>query len=467
MESKITRNLMLVLLIALPMVSGCFGVKGTNPVADTSLSEATSNSLVQTASGTLSTVSTGAARYIPTTCSKKFSFAPPPNRIAHCLKQNCSTNPGKLRLKFLSLTKADHILITFENLKVKPEGGSTLRYSVPSTEIDLLEAADVSQLLADLSLPAGRYNYFEISIKKASVVLDGKTYPLFIPSRRIFFLGKFEIKDGFYTELTLKFSSRVIRFGKFFFKLFPVVKISSTLVPIATQETDGDISGIVLDYVTKSPITGVTATLSGGASDLTAVSNGEGKFEFLDVPAGEYSLRLNHADYLDKAFTAQVIAGQITQVDSEMNPAVIKSTYGNTGWFSENFPLSDVLGLYGECSMETPVTIDFVSLAFVKAEVSFFAEFKYDGMSTMKAFLSSQQQVQVINNLGGWWVGNNANLGLSLGDLFLPSNPGTQYTVDVTEYIRNNPSAAYYFAAMNTGIADIRVTNIQLSISYR
>jgi len=322
MESKITRNLILILVFALPLVSGCFGVKGANPVADTSLSEATTNSLVQTASGTISTVSTGAARYVSSTsCSKKFSFAPPPNRIVHCLKQNCHRGPGKLRLKFLSLSNADHILITFENLKVKPEGGRTVRYSVPSTEIDLLEAGDVSQLLADLSLPAGRYNYFEISIKKASVVLEGKTYPLVIPSRRIFFLGKFEIKDGFYTELTLKFSSRVIRFGRMFFKLFPVVKISSTLVPIETQETNGDVTGIVQDYVAKTPITGVTATLSGGSTELTAVSNGEGKLEFLDVPAGEYSLKLTQANYLEKSFTVQVIAGQITQVDSEMNPA--------------------------------------------------------------------------------------------------------------------------------------------------
>jgi len=117
--------------------------------------------------------------------------------------------------------------------------------------------------------------------------------------------------------------------------------------------------------------------------------------------------------------------------------------------------------------METPVTIDFLSLAFVKAEVTFLAEYKYDGNSPMRAYLSSTQQVQVINNLGGWWVGNNANLGLSLGEIFLPSNPGTQYTVDVTEYVRNNPSAAYFFAAMNTGIADIRVTGIQMSIYYR
>jgi len=356
-------------------------------------------------------------------------------------------------------------------MKVKPKVGKPISYDVVSKEIDLSNPSVITNILAETPLPAGVYNYMEFRIKGGRVVVGGASYPLVIPSNRVRFFGSFEIKDGYTTEISIRFfnklSLKVKGNGKkksTEYMLLPIVKISSTLVQKVVVAADGDVSGTVFDYVKKTPLSGVSVSLSGTA--FSAVSDANGTFAFSKVPNGTYDVKLTHPEYLDRNSTVIVKGGEVSELVAEMNPVVIRSTVANTGWFSEFFPWSEANGAYAEMALEIPVAIDFVSLAFTRAEMVFDAEYRFNGGARMQAYMSSAQQVQVIKNLGGWWVGNNALLGFHLGE-FGATNPMTRYTIDVTDYVRNNPSASYFFAARNEDALDIRMQNVQLSIFYR
>ncbi|MGM0600756.1 MAG: hypothetical protein ACQETH_13180, partial [Candidatus Rifleibacteriota bacterium] len=134
--------------------------------------------------------------------------------------------------------------------------------------------------------------------------------------------------------------------------------------------------------------------------------------------------------------------------------------------FSEYYPFADANGEYGEVALETPIEIDFVSLAFNNAELKFTGQYHAGGAAQFKTYLGSSQQVSAETDLGEWWVGDSAVLENYLG-LFYADEAGTEYTVDVTELIRSNPSSLYYLAAQNLDLVDIRMNDIQLSIYYR
>jgi len=401
---------------------------------------------------------------------KKFSYAAPSHKVLFRVKEELNKLPGCLRVFFFSDCKVDNIFLTLGDMKVKAVSGKPFKVDLDPREIDLKASNGLSKVLGELNLPAGDYNYLEFQVSSGRVVVAGKSYSLWIPSNRVRFLGKFSIKDGFSTELTIKFQHNLLKVGfgnHVKYVLNPVVKISSTLVakPLPPTVTKGEVSGSILDYVKQTPLSGITVTLTGGTT-LTTTSDAAGAFSFKDVLAGAYTLTLTNADYLDKTFSVQVTAGQVAEISAEMNPAVIKSTVANTGWFSEFYPLANANGTYGEVALETPVTIDFVSLAFTRVAVDFDSDYHSSGAGQLKAFLSSSQQVQVLTNLGGWWVGNNATLGTLLGQYYA-TTPATHYSVDVTDYVRNNPATAYFLAAQNLSEVDIRLSNVQMTISYR
>ena len=223
----------------------------------------------------------------------------------------------------------------------------------------------------------------------------------------------------------------------------------------------------MLNFVNRTtPLAGINVALSG--TSKSTITNAEGKFSFDKVPQGNYTLQLTHPDFLDRSVAVAVVAGQITDVSAEMNPAVIRSTVANTGWFSYNFPYeSDANGRYAEVAMETPVVIDFASLNFVKAEVTYSGEYNgYGTTGTFYTYLSVVKQLTVLQDLGTWWVGNSASVGSFLGE-YRSTSPATTYTVDITEFVRNNPNAMYFLAARNNSTYNMRLTGIQMSIFYR
>ena len=143
------------------------------------------------------------------------------------------------------------------------------------------------------------------------------------------------------------------------------------------------------------------------------------------------------------------------------------SNVGETGWFSEFYPLADINGTFGEVGLETPIRIDFISMAFTKAEITFNAKLHVNGSSRFNAFLATDQQVSADGQIGNWWAGNTCNRGINLGNFLATSDNGYTYTIDITEQLKANPSNIYYFAAENLDIVDIKLSDIQIKVYYK
>ncbi|EKD82571.1 MAG: hypothetical protein ACD_39C01207G0003 [uncultured bacterium] len=451
--------LTLMTIILLPLLTGCFGG-----------GSGSSNPVGVSMSNSAPTMDSASSNIMPSQFAKpadrKYTFAKSNYKVGYAFRNGLTKSVASLKFLFQGVESVDNIFITFDRIVVKSESGVVTNISLPDRMIDLMAAAQLSDVLAEIALPAGIYNQFELSIKNAEVVIDGKPVKLTVPSSRIRFNGNIELKDGYTTNLRIRFMGRLIKSnGKP--KMRPVVKVASELVakPLEPQITDGDINGSVESFVNAQKLSGVTVTLDG--TDFSAVTDADGAFSFAKVPAGIYNLKSSHPDYLDYSLSVAVEAGQVAAVNIQINPAVISSSIANTGWFSKIYPFADANGEYAEVALETPVNIDFISLAFVKAEMKFTAEYFATGSTRCLNYLSTTQQVSATADLGDWWAGNTATVGNYLGEFYCTTTPGTTYTVDVTELIRSNPSSAYFMASKNIGLVNIRLTNIQLSVYYR
>lgn len=461
-----------VMLMALPFLCGCFGVNDSNPVAPSVLSAGAA--APNGAATTPSMMSSNAQ-------SRKFSYAEPAHSVTYQPLDRCHGGGlGQLRIHLVSAASADHIYINVTEMRVKPASGKQwVTINVPDQEIDLKNAAQVSQVLASVNLAQGVYQYMRFKIQSARVVWGGQSYNLVIPSRYVNFVGRFEIKAGYMTELKIQLFNKIIKTegsgifagltGAWMF--CPVVKISATLVPITPTPdpdpvvTTGDVAGLISHYVSKVPLSGVTVALSGTA--FSATTGADGTFSMATVPAGDYILTLAHPEFLNKSFPLKVVAGQAANVTAEMNPAVIKSTVANTGWFSQFYP-AEANGTYIETKVETPVAIDFVSLSFTKVEVAFDMEYSQPmpDYASVIGYMAVQQQVVKSSDLGSWWAGWNGTMGTTVG-YFQGTNPPTHYVTDITEFVRNNPSNLFFSAFYNQSIYNARVQNIQMTIYYR
>ncbi len=455
--------LTLMIVIVLPLLTGCFGggSGSSNPVG---VSMSDSAPTLDSSSSQL------LACKFTKKLDRKYTFAKSNYKVDYSMREGVKKGISRLKLLFLSPDNADDILITFNKLEVKSDKGVKTTFA-GTRSISLVgnpSENSISQVLADLELAPGKYK--EIVLHVSSAILKDKdtTYTLIIPSKKFHLKGNFEIKDNFSTYLTIHFKHRMLRVK--FLKMatmIPVVKVSSELVPIdpAPGVTDGDITGTVENMINSQKLAGVTVALDGTA--FSTVTDANGAFSFAKVPKGIYNLKTSHPDYLDYSLSVSVEAGQVAAVNVQINPAVIQSTVANTGWFSRIYPFADAHGEYAEVALETPVNIDFVSLAFVKAEMKFTAEYFANGSSRCLNYLSSTQQVSAVADLGSWWAGDTAVTGSYLGEFYATTTPGTTYTVDVTEMIRSNPSSSYFMASKNIGLVNIRMTNIQLSVYYR
>jgi len=400
---------------------------------------------------------------------RNYTFSTCTHKVSHEFRKNVKRLAGSLKVCLLGADSTEEVLVSFEKMKVKPAQGAPMKFNIDETTVNLLDSAQLSSVLGDAELPEGVYKYMEFYVKSAQVVNDGKTYNMLVPSKRVRFFGSFEIKEGYTTVLTVKFLHRIIKwkvFGKQFYMLIPIVKISSTLElkPVDPAITDGDINGSVENIVDAGKVEGVNVYLEG--TNFTTTTAADGSFSFTQVPAGLYTLKANHPDYLDYSFQVEVVAGQAAEVAVQLHPAVIRSNVANTGNFADIWPFADANGMYAEVSMETPIKIDFVSLAFTKAEIKFNGIYNAPGAAQFQAYLGVSQQVSASTDLGSWWVGNSAAFENYLG-VFYARTEGSEYTVDVTDLIRNNPSSAYYLAAYNLDMIDIALHDIQLSIYYR
>ncbi len=503
------RNIFLAVFLAIlaSMLVGCGGGGGgsSNPVGTNLVdsSNQTDSSFVRAC--------------ISPVVKRKFSFAKHNSVICQRFRDSIRAAAARIRLELLSDSNNEDINLVISSMKVKNTSGQTFTFNEEANV--QLNGNSLSALLAQKDLPAGKYNYIEFKVNSASIIENGEEYGVHIPFDKLRCTGNFELKDGYETTLTILFShkliinaqahyNRALEIQYFFartayltakaayearpsatlkfamdlakaamdnaknamsnkYTLVPTIKLGCKLTPIVEQQiTEGDITGKVTNLVDGTPLSNISISIE--SMRQTVLTDANGNFTFNNLPAGTYNIVAVNDDYLNASCSIDVGAGQVSDVTLQMNPAIIKSTVGETGWFSEYYPLADINGVFAETGLETPVRIDFVSMAFTKAEIKFNAKRHNNGSSVFYAYLSSDQQVSADGQIGNWWAGNTCNRGIKLGDEFLAtSDDGYTYTVDITEQLKANPSNIYYLAAENVDIFDIKISDIQITIYYK
>lgn len=424
---------------------------------------------------------------------RKFNFNKSAYKVAQTVRAGLKTLAAKIRLAFLSDSNTEDIQLVINSVMIK--SNTNQKYTFKEEGTVSLSGNSISQFLAEKELPEGVYNYFEFSVKSAKITEGSETFEIKVPTEKIRFTGNFELKNGFATTLKIDFAHKLVKtllyheyekadtlgkiavrllmkaaWGNHVYKytLVPTVTFSSELTPLEPEEPevkDGDVTGTIANLINADKLANITVTLEG--TEFSTTTDANGAFTFNTVPAGKYTLKATNNDYLDASYQVEVIAGQVSNIEMQMNPAVVESTTGNTGWFSEYFPLADINAAYGETSMETPVRIDFVSMAFTKATLEFTAEYHGNGSARFCAFLGNEQQVSADSQIGDWWAGNYCKAQNGLGEFLAISGSGNKYVIDITEELKAYPSNIYYVAARNLDIVDIRLSNIKIKVYYK
>ena len=165
--------------------------------------------------------------------------------------------------------------------------------NVPAT-YDLLTLRNgASQVLGSRQLPVGRYTQIRLIIGTGSnVVIDGRTYPLQIPSgvqTGVKLNNEFQIAAGRLYELVLDFNAdqSISQTGAGVYTLNPVIRVEAVV-------TSGSISGIVLPITARATVSAIQAldTVS------TAADTTSGAFKIMALPAGTYSVAITPSDTL-------------------------------------------------------------------------------------------------------------------------------------------------------------------------
>jgi streptogramin lyase len=105
----------------------------------------------------------------------------------------------------------------------------------------------------------------------------------------------------------------------------------------------GSITGRLIDAATGISVSGAGIRLVERA-ESGAASASDGRFHLHDVPAGEYTLRVEAVGYASRELALQVQAGQLLQLGNlDLQPAALSSTLSGTVRNTAGQPLADVL----------------------------------------------------------------------------------------------------------------------------
>lgn len=115
------------------------------------------------------------------------------------------------------------------------EAGWTVVVNETQT-VDLLQFTDVTDILGQTVLDAGRYTQIRLKIDSAAVTIDENTYNLIIPSTVLKLNRGFITQANTTLELTLDFKAEksLVQTGDGVFKLKPVIAVISEEIPKAS-----------------------------------------------------------------------------------------------------------------------------------------------------------------------------------------------------------------------------------------
>lgn len=187
--------------------------------------------------------------------------------------------------------------LTVTEILVRPENGEKITVMDTPVTMDLLQLRNgLVETLADVEVPAGKYNEILLKISSASVELkDGRHFNLTVPSGassglKIFVSPSVTVTTGVSSDLLLDFdlSRSFVATGTSShitgFNFRPVLRA------VAMAAT-GTISGQVLNVTDDQAVPGATVTVKENDSVITtAVADSEGYFKIIGLPSGNYNV---------------------------------------------------------------------------------------------------------------------------------------------------------------------------------
>lgn len=213
-------------------------------------------------------------------------------------------------------TEFSNVYVTVAEVSAySQQKGWVVLNSTPET-VDLIQLSyNAAGLLANHELPIGNYALIRLTLTgNSSVVVNGKTYPLKVPSKKIDLVYDFSVGDGKVVSLTLKFDpdKSIHREGNGRYTLIPVIAINGI-----TQVAAPDIS-----------ITSPSGGLSTSATQTVTVN-----YDDDDLDLSTLSILIDGQESKSQfTINSNDAEAQITFVDGAHTiSASISDTYKNVG----------------------------------------------------------------------------------------------------------------------------------------
>jgi len=242
--------------------------------------------------------------------------------FASCEKNSDNDVKGKATVQ-LMLTDApalyDNVNIDIQEILLRSDGDTASWISVPLVNPGVYNLLDFSNgldtLLGTVEIPEGTLTQMRLVLgSNNSIVVDGVTYPLTIPSGSTSGL-KFNVNadlegDTFYRfwiDFDAAHSIHQTGNGKYMLK--PVIRMFG-------EATSGAIDGTVFPAEALPVVTVYNAT-----DTMMAIPNEAGYFKVFGLPAGLYSVEFSTGDtnltYLPQTFfDVPVVVGTTTTIDT-------------------------------------------------------------------------------------------------------------------------------------------------------
>ncbi len=235
--------------------------------------------------------------------------------IPGCNKSPENYGSGRMIIKITDapfpIDKIESAWVTITKVEVRkagdgiPDGNPFITVAEDTKTFNLIDLRNgVTAGLANIEIPAGKYNLVRLYVSEAGLVTkDGDSHKVKVPSGeqtgiKIFIRPEITVEGGLTSELLIDFDlsrSFILRgnpdkpagINGFIFK--PVIRA-------VNNTTTGIIEGVVTDTV-KAPINEATIWLEQDTVVSTTFSDASGHYTFLGVLADTYSLSAVKENY--------------------------------------------------------------------------------------------------------------------------------------------------------------------------
>jgi len=249
--------------------------------------------------------------------------------MSGCNKTETNSGPGRLSIRItdapLNIADVEAAYITISKIEIRQanvdDSYPFLELPMDPVTLNVFELRNgITEELVNLEVPVGDYDLVRIYVDEAKLKLkdNDEEFIMKVPSGeqtgiKLFVDPVIHVEGGISAELLLDFdlSQSFVMRGHdarngFIFK--PCIRASNI-------STAGRIEGIITDDTEgKAPIEGATVTLQKGTEvPITALTEADGHYAFIGVPAGTYSMKATKDNYVEAiAESIAVVAGNKT-----------------------------------------------------------------------------------------------------------------------------------------------------------